>query len=146
MTRTGRYPMIPIFEQIPGETPNAHGPRALAHALAHGTATLTNENIEQAIRFATIALAAPGIIDTAADTITRAVHALRAALRHRAALDTEARAAVAEQLAQRHSDGPQPGGGQRTEAHRTPPPSFTPPGTYAPAPTRQQQREEAPIF
>lgn len=137
MPRTGRYPLIPIFETIPGETPNAHGTRALAHAMQHGTATLADESVEQAIRFATIALASPGIHAPAADTITKAVHALRAALRHRTALDVAARARVAQQLAQPAQDGPQPGGGQRTEAPRTPPPSFTPPSAYAPPAPRQ---------
>jgi hypothetical protein len=141
----GRYPMIPQFQTIPGEPPNATGTRALAHVQTHGTATIPNEAIEQGIRIATIALAAPEIIATAADRITAAVHQLRAALRHRSAFDIQARATVAAQLAQ--TDDTNPSGGQRTEAHRTPPPSFTPPGTYAPAPRQQQpQREDAPIF
>lgn len=146
MHTTGRYPMIPIFEMIAGEPPNDTGRRALAHVQTHGTATLPDDAIEQGIRIATIALAAPEILALAADRITAAVHQLRAALRHRTALDTQERAAMAAQLAQ--TDDNNPGGGQRTEAHRTPPPSFTPPGIYAPAPrpTQQPQREEAPIF
>ena len=147
-TTTGRYPMIPPFETIPGESPNAHGTRALAHALAHGTATLTDENIEQAIRCATIALAAPGIIDTAADKITGAVHQLRAALRHRSALDTADRAKIAAQLAAPPQAPQQPGGGQRTEAPRTPPPSFTPPamGLPTPRPTPATRPQHAEIL
>jgi len=137
MTRTGHYPMIPIFEQIPGESPTNIGRRALTHVQHHGAATIPNEAIEQGIRIATIALASPGIHASAADTITGAVHQLRAALRHRAALDTEARVALAAQLAQPPQNGPQPGGGQRTETPRTPPPSFTPPAAYAPAAPRQ---------
>ena len=132
------YPPIPaLAPAAPGESLNQYAARALTHAMHHGSATLTDENIEQAIRFATIALAAPGIHAPAADTITKAVHALRAALRHRTALDVAARARVAQQLAQPAQDGPQPGGGQRTEAPRTPPPSFTPPSAYAPPAPRQ---------
>lgn len=146
MTNNGRYPMIPPFVTIPGEPPNATGRRALAHALTHGTAALPNEAIEQGIRIATIALAAPDILAAAADTITAAVHQLRAALRHRAALDTQERATLAANLAQ--TNDPTPGGGQRSEAPRTPPPSFTPPSARQPQPVPQpaRQYDDAPIF
>lgn len=137
---TGRYPMIPIFEMIPGEPPNDTGRRALAHVQTHGTATIPNEAIEQGIRIATIVLAAPGIIAPAADRITAAVHQLRAALRYRTALDTQEQTQPAAQRAQ--TDDTTPGGGQRTEATRTPPPASPPPAAYAPAPHTRVQHAE----
>ena len=142
---SGRYPMIPPFLPIPGETPNATGTRALAHAIAHGTATIHNEGIEQAIRVATVALAAPGIAATAADSITGTVHALRAALRHRKDAEQEDRARVAEQLAQTPQSG-NGGGGTKVPTQRTPPPSYPPAPAMVALPaaraTRQQHAED----
>lgn len=141
---SGRYPMIPPFLPIPGETPNATGTRALAHAIAHGTATIHNEGIEQAIRVATVALAAPGIAATAADSITGTVHALRAALRHRKAAEQGDRAQLAAQLAQTPQDSN--GGGTKVPAQRTPPPSYPPAPAMAALPatraTRPQHAED----
>jgi hypothetical protein len=141
----GHYPMIPRFTEIPGETPNATGTRALAHAIVHGTATIHDEGIEQAIRVATLALAAPGIAATAADSITGTVHALRAALRHRKDAEQEDRAKIAEQLAQMTQDS-NGGGGTKVPAHRTPPPSYPPAPAMAALPaaraTRPQHAED----
>lgn len=143
---SGRYPMIPQFLQIPGETPNATGRRALAHAIAHGTATIHSEGIEQAIRVATLALAAPGIAATAADSITGTVHALRAALRHRKDAEQADRAKFAEQLAQTTQDSNGGGGGgTKVPAQRTPPPSYPPAPAMAALPaarTARPQHEE----
>lgn len=140
----GHYPMIPHFTEIPGETPNATGTRALAHAIVHGTATIHDEGIEQAIRVATLALAAPGIAATAADSITGTVHTLRAALRHRKDAEQEDRARVAEQLAQTPQSG-NGGGGTKVPAQRTPPPSYPPAPAMAaalPSATRPQHAED----
>lgn len=142
---SGRYPMIPPFLPIPGETPNATGRRALAHAIAHGTATIHNEGIEQAIRVATVALAAPGIAATAADSITGTVHALRAALRHRKDAEQEDRAQLAAQLAQTREEG-NGGGGTKVPTQRTPPPSYPPAPAMVALPaaraTRPQHAED----
>lgn len=144
---SGRYPMIPPFLPIPGETPNDTGTRALAHAIAHGTATIHNEGIEQAIRVATVALAAPGIAATAADSITGTVHTLRAALRYRKDAEQGDRAQLAAQLAQTREEGNGGGGGgTKVPAHRTPPPSYPPAPAMVALPaaraTRPQHAED----
>ena len=120
------YPPIPVLAALgPDDTLDSYAARALTHAMHHGTATLSDEAIAQAIRVAVIAVAAPGIEATGSDRINATVHQLRAAQRHRAALAADERARVSAALA--GSDSGSDSGGQRTEAPRTPPPSFTPP-------------------
>jgi hypothetical protein len=125
------YPPIPALAPVaPGESLNQYAARALAHAMHHGSATLSDEDIAQAIRFAVIAQSAPGIAPTASTTINATVHQLRAAQRHRADADTAARARLAEQLAGSATPPPAgPGsGGTRVLAERTPPPRYPPAG------------------
>lgn len=132
------YPPIPaLAPPAPGESLNQYAARALTHAMRHGSATLSDEAIAQAIRFAVIATAAPGIAPAAADSITATVHTLRAAQRHRQAYATEERTRVAEQLA---SPTPPPNGGTRVLAERTPPPRYPPAGTGLAIPTNGSAR------
>lgn len=143
------YPPIPaLAPAAPGESLNQYAARALTHAMHHGSATLSDEMIEQAIRFAVIATAAPGIAPAAANSITATVHALRAAQRHRAAADAADRARIAEQLAGNSPTpppaGPGPSGGTRVLAERTPPPRYPPAGAGLAIPTNGSARP-APV-
>lgn len=136
------YPPIPaLAPAAPGESLNQYAARALTHAMHHGSATLSDEDIAQAIRFAVIAQSAPGIAPAASTTINATVHQLRAAQRHRTDADAAARARIAEQLAAGSAAPPPNGnGGTRVLAERTPPPRYPPAGAGLAIPTNGSAR------
>lgn len=140
------YPRVPPFARVQGETAQETGRRAFAYALDHGTAELSDLEIEQAI-----GASIPFVIQADLHPPVRErysvirAHLMReTARRIDAARLEEMRAAVAAALAQ-PTDDQDNGGGQEvsTPAPRPAPPSG--PGLAIQPPQVQRPRAALPF-